>query len=54
MGLGDLAGDLRFRTNEDRVNSRDALRSILSARLAERPYALAGGSLSHPRSMEPE
>lgn len=39
LGLGELAGDPRFRTNGLRVEHRDELRPILAARLAERTTA---------------
>jgi crotonobetainyl-CoA:carnitine CoA-transferase CaiB-like acyl-CoA transferase len=37
LDLAELAEDPRFRTNVDRVRSRDALRDLLEARLRSRP-----------------
>jgi formyl-CoA transferase/CoA:oxalate CoA-transferase len=39
IGLPELAGDARFRTNPDRLANRDALLPPIRARLAERPSA---------------
>jgi crotonobetainyl-CoA:carnitine CoA-transferase CaiB-like acyl-CoA transferase len=39
LGLPELAGDPRFRTNPDRLANRAALLPPLRARLAERPTA---------------
>jgi crotonobetainyl-CoA:carnitine CoA-transferase CaiB-like acyl-CoA transferase len=39
LGLEELVGDERFRTNPDRVRNREALASLVGARLAERDTA---------------
>jgi crotonobetainyl-CoA:carnitine CoA-transferase CaiB-like acyl-CoA transferase len=45
LGLAELAADVRFATNGDRVARRAELRPILAARFAERPTAEWGAAL---------